>query len=267
MTGGNRLAILMVGLLVSSLLPGCKPDRQQTSAPPVRVAAAADLALAFGELGRDFEQQTGHRVTFSFGSTGLLARQLREGAPFDLFAAANESFVEEVVAAGACDGATKAPYARGRIAVWTRRGSGAAPAAFEELANPRFSRIAIAHPEHAPYGQAARQAFQHAGIWSAVAPKLVFGENVRQALQFARTGNADAAVVALALVIQDRDNPWLLVDEAMHRPIHQALVVCHRGGNFEGGKSFARFVNAEPGRALMRRHGFLLPGEGPPHTP
>jgi len=263
----ERMPVAVILLFVAVVVSGCKRESSPGKSAPVRVAAAADLALAFGELGRDFEQQTGRRVIFSFGSTGLLARQLREGAPFDLFAAANESFVEEVVAAGACDGATKALYARGRIAVWTRRGSGTAPAAFEELANPRFSRIAIAHPEHAPYGQAARQAFQHAGIWNALAPKLVFGENVRQTLQFAQTGNADAAVVALALVIQDRDNPWLLVDEAMHRPIHQALVVCHRGGNFEGGKSFARFVNAEPGRALMRRYGFLLPGEGPPRTP
>jgi molybdate transport system substrate-binding protein len=243
------------------MLSACTRGSPAVTSAPIRVAAAADLTLAFEALGRDFERQTGRQVTFSFGSTGLLAKQLREGAPFDVFAAANAAFVDEVVAAGACDGATKAPYARGRIAVWTRRGSVAAPEAVADLGDARFTRIAIAHPEHAPYGQAARQALSHAGIWSTVEPRIVLGENVRQTLQFAETGNVEAAIVALALVADDRDNPWLLVDESMHHPIDQALVVCTRGGNREGGESFARFVNAEGGRAVMRRYGLLLPGE------
>lgn len=259
-----RALLLLVALSVTG---ACTGESKSATVAPVRVAAAADLALAFEELGRDFERQTGHSVTFSFGSTGLLAQQLRAGAPFDVFAAANVSFVDDVVAAGACDGATKAPYARGRIAVWTKRGSVAPPAAFEELADRRFTRIAIANPEHAPYGQAAKQALQQARIFRTVESRLVLGENVRQALQFAETGNVEAAIVALALVVDDHDNPWLLVDERRHRPIDQALVVCNHGESREGGSSFARFVNAEPGRAVMRRYGFLLPGEETAHTP
>jgi molybdate transport system substrate-binding protein len=239
----------------------CKDDAPSTTPAPIRVAAASDLMLAFEELGRTFEQQSGRPVTFSFGSTGLLTKQLREGAPFDLFAAANVSFVDEVVGAGACDGQTKAPYARGRIAVWTKSGGAAVPASLAELADRRFTRIAIANPEHAPYGQAAREALRQQGIWAAVEPRLVLGENVRQTLQLAETGNVEAAIVALSLVMSDRKNPWLLVDEHLHRPIDQALVVCTHGKNRAGGAAFAEFIHAEAGRAVMRRYGFLLPGE------
>lgn len=227
----------------------------------VRVTAAADLSLAFTEIGQLYEQRTGQKVTFSFGSTGMAAKQLREGAPFDLFAAANVSYVDEVVSAGACDGATKAPYARGRVAVWTKQGGVAHPRAFTDLAGARFKRIAIANPEHAPYGKAARQALEGAGIFSAVESRLVLGENVRQTLQFAESGNVDAAIVALSIIIKDDVNTWTIIDESLHQPIEQALVVCNRGKNRDGGHAFARFVNSEAGRTIMRRYGFLLPGE------
>jgi molybdate transport system substrate-binding protein len=254
--------LALLGFLAALVLVGCKqeapPPAEQA---PIRVAAAADLTPAFEELGRDFQRQTGRPVVFSFGSTGLLAKQLREGAPFDVFAAANVSFVDEVVAAGVCDGATKTPYARGRIAVWTKRGGVAAPTNLGDLVDARFKRLAIANPEHAPYGKAARQALEHVGVWSTLEQRLVLGENVRQTLQFAETGNVDAAIVALSLVVNDRDNPWLLVDEAFHRPIDQALAVCKRGASREGGDAFARFVSSEGGRQVMRRYGFLLPGE------
>jgi molybdate transport system substrate-binding protein len=253
----------MVGALLVGLL-GCFAACARTDAAPapVRVAAAADLSKAFEALGRAFEQQSGRKVVFSFGSTGLLARQLREGAPFDLFAAANVAFVDAVVRAGACDGSTRAPYARGRIAIWSQQRSAAAPpATLGDLADPRFAHIAIANPEHAPYGQAAREALMTAGVWEQVQPRLVYGENVRQALQLAETGNASAAIVALALVIEDGTNPWTLIDESLHRPIDQALVVCRHGAAADGGRAFAAYIDSAAGRAVMRRHGFVLPGE------
>lgn len=257
----TRLVSSVAGILLAVSAFGCTPAPSGPAEGPVRVAAAADLAFAFEEMGRAFEQRSGQTVSFSFGSTGLLAKQIREGAPFDLFAAANVSFVDEVVSAGACDGASKAPYGRGRIAVWSRRGAVAPIASFEDLADPRFTRIAIANPEHAPYGQAAREALESAGILATVAERLIFGENVRQTLQFAETGNADAAIVALALVVHDSANPWSLVEEHRHRPIDQALVVCTGGGNRVGAAALAALVGSAPGREIMRRYGFLLPGE------
>jgi molybdate transport system substrate-binding protein len=225
------------------------------------VAAASDLTGAFEELGRQFQEDTGLVVTFSFGSSGLLAEQIRQGAPFDVFASADLGFVEEVVAAGRCDRATLTPYAQGRIVIWSRRGMVTPPpSSLQELADPRFQRIAIANPEHAPYGRAAQGALGSAGIWSAVAPRMVFGENIRQALQFAQTGNAEAAIVALALVILDEDNPWVLVDDELHEPIDQTLVVCTGGAQRGGGDAFARFVNSDAARAVMRRYGFTPPG-------
>lgn len=256
---------LLLGLGLLSLLSGCQREAPAPATPPapppVRVAAAADLSAAFEALGRQYREETGQEVVFTFGSTGLLARQLQEGAPFDVFAAANVSFVDQVVTAGACDGATKAPYARGRIAVWSKKGGVVPAAALADLGDARFARVAIANPEHAPYGQAAREALQSLKLWDTVQPRLVLGENVRQTLQFAQTGNVEAAVVALALVVHDRENPWVLVDDALHRPIDQALVVCNRGPSRAGGEAFARYVGSEKGRTLMRRYGFLLPGE------
>lgn len=225
---------------------------------PVRVAAASDLVRAFEAIGRDFTHETGQRVVFSFGSTGLLAKQLREGAPFDVFAAANIAFVREVVAAGVCDSTSVATYARGRIAIWSRAATAPAPVSVAELAAARYGRIAIANPEHAPYGVAAREALERAGIWDTIRPRIVYAENVRQALQFAETGNVDAAIVALPLVFADSANPWLPVDETMHSPIEQALAVCTGGPNRSGGNAFARYVTSDAGQRTLAAHGFVV---------
>lgn len=234
---------------------------------PLRVAAAADLAVAFDELRAAFEKSTGKKVEVTFGSTGLLAKQIAEGAPFDVFAAANVSFVDDVVKAGACDPSTKALYARGRLVVWTKDAA-ALPKDIRELANPRYAKVSIANPEHAPYGVAAREALTQAGVWPAVQPRTVHGENVQQALVYARTGNADAAIVALSLALSS-EGSWLPIDPSLHAPLDQALVVCDgfatghpgRKAKRNEAQAFVQFVGSEAGRAVMRRHGFLLPGE------
>ena len=246
------LVCMALGALVS-----CR-DRGASEAP-VRVAAAADLMFAFETLADEHGDELGYPISFSFGSSGLLARQLRGGAPFDLFASANVAFVDEVIAAGACEDATVARYAEGRIVLWTRQGSVEPPTSLADLADPRFARIAIANPEHAPYGQAAREALDHAGLWDTLKPRLVYGENIRQAHQFAQTGNVDAAIVAYALVIDDDDNPWSLVAKDRHEPIDQALVVCSGGDQREGAEAFAALLASGAGREVMRHYGFLLP--------
>jgi molybdate transport system substrate-binding protein len=241
-------------LLSGALLVGCKAEAPPVP-PPVRVAAASDLTIAFEELGKLFERRTGQRVSFSFAASGALAKQLGQGAPFDLFAAANASFVDSAVKTGACDGSSKARYARGHVVVWSRRG-GAALSALSELARADIRHIAIANPEHAPYGKAAREALMAAGVWSSVERKIVHAENVRQALQFARTGNADVAIVALSLVVHDGSGQLLKVDPALHEPIEQTLVVCKRGGNEAGGRELAKLLASAEGQALLERHGF-----------
>jgi len=230
---------------------------------PIRVAAASDLSRAFPALARGFKEQTGLEVSFTFGATGLLARQLADGAPFDVFAAANASFVDSVVEAGVCSADTRAAYGRGHLALWSPapRGDVAAPHTLQQLLDPRYRHIAIANPEHAPYGKAAREALQRAGLWQQLEPRILLAENVRQALQFAESGNADVALVALSLVIEDHNASWTAVDQALHAPIEQTLVACSRGKRGEDGKKFAAYVSSKAGRAVMRRFGFLLPGE------
>lgn len=229
---------------------------------PLKVAAAADLSLAFKEVGAAYERASGDKVLFSFGSTGLLEKQIVQGAPYDVFAAANVSFADDAVAGGACAADSKALYARGRIVVWWRKGAGVAPPkSVAELADARFVKIAIANPAHAPYGKAAEEAMHGAGVWAAVKPKLVFGENVQQTLQFAQSGNAEAALVALSLAVVS-DGEYLLVDDALHAPIDQALVACGRDPERRRrARAFIAFVDSPAGRAIMKKYGFLLPGE------
>lgn len=256
----------LLGFAAASILAlACSQNAGSSAATAdvseIKVAAAADLSRAFAEVGKAFETKTGKKVTFSFGSSGMLAKQVSEGAPFDLFAAASSAYADDAVRSGRCQAESKKLYARGRIVVWTRKG-GAKVTSLAELADARFVKVAIANPEHAPYGKAAREALQKSGIWDKVQPKLVFGENVQQALQFAQTGNADAAIVALSLALV-AEGDTLEIAESEHAPLDQALVVCGTGGRAAVAKDFAAFVGSEEGRAIMNRYGFTLPGASP----
>ena len=254
------------GLIVLTSLAamcGCSRRTPANSKREIVVAAASDLGPAFEELGRQFEQSTGTKVTFSFGSTGTLAKQIENGAPVDLFAAANVEFVDQLEREGLLLPDTKALYARGRITIWTRADSALEIERIEDLARTEVARIAIANPEHAPYGKAAREALEAAGIWKAIEPKLVFGENVRQTMQYAETGNADVAITALSLSAQSKGR-WTLIPEALHRPLDQALAVIRGARREPEARQFAEFVNSEQGRPTMRKYGFILPGEGAP---
>ena len=231
----------------------------------MRVAAAADLAVAFAEMGTAFERSSGKKVEFSFGSTGLLAKQISEGAPYDVFAAANASFVDDVVRSNACLGDTKKLYARGRIVMWSSDTS-KLPTSLEGLRDPKYVKIAIANPEHAPYGLAAQQAMTKAGMWAELKPRAVYGENVQQTMMFAKSGNADVAIVALSLAI-NAPGSYVAIDPDLHEQLDQTMIVCKGGSS--GGKpnearSFVEYVGSEPGRAIMRKYGFLLPGEALP---
>lgn len=246
--------ILSSLLLSAALLSGCKSAPSPPSTP-IQVAAASDLTLAFEEMGKLYEARTGEKVTFSFGASGALAKQLSQGAPFDLFAAANASFVDSAVKSGACDATTKAAYARGHVVVWTKKGR-VTLRSLADLRSPDVKHIAIANPEHAPYGKAAKEALTRAGLWTELEAKIVQAENVRQALQFAQTGNADAALVALSLVVKDDTGVTLAVDPQLHGPIEQTLVVCRRGKNAGGAQRFAELVASAEGRKLLASYGF-----------
>ena len=253
--GAGRFCVGALSL--ATALAGC---RAAPRTEPLSVAAASDLSFAFGEIGTLFERRTGKPVVFSFGSSGLLARQIAEGAPFDLYAAANVAFVDDVVNKGACDGGTRARYARGRLALWSLRDQ-PLPADLRELGGSRYRRIALANPEHAPYGRAAEQALRSLGSWTALDAKLVYAENVRQALQFAESGNADVAFVALSLALVTKGGRYHVIGANLHEPIDQALVICGRGPKRDSARLFAELVVSSEGRAIMRRYGFVLPAD------
>ncbi|MCX7594624.1 MAG: molybdate ABC transporter substrate-binding protein [Fischerella sp.] len=224
------------------------------------VSAAADLNYVFKEIGALWEKETGNKVTFNFGSTGQLAQQIERGAPVDLFAAANKSFVEELDKKGLIVSNTKALYGRGRITLWTREDSKLNPKDIRDLTKPEYKRIAIANPDHAPYGIAAREAMQSVGIWDAIQPKLVLGENIRQTQQYVETGNVDVGIVALSLSV-NKLGKWELIPENLHQPIDQMLAVVKKSKHQTQAQQFAQYINGSQGRPLMKKYGFVLPGE------
>jgi molybdate transport system substrate-binding protein len=230
----------------------------------ITVAAASDLRPAFEALGAAFEADTGTNVTFSFGSSGQLREQIVNGAPFDVFASANVAFVDEVIDAGRGIAATKADYALGRIVLWAPADA-TLPAAIGELTDERYRRIAIANPEHAPYGLAAKQALQSAGVYATVEPRLVYGENISDTFRIVQSGNADVGIVALSLAIAD-GGEFTLVPAELHEPLEQALVVTSSGPQGEAATAFAEFLGSPAGREVMVRYGFVLPGESMPGT-
>jgi molybdate transport system substrate-binding protein len=253
----------MRSLLPLTLVVVAACSSKAAPARTVKVAAAADLAKAFTELGNEFKTRTGIAVELEFGSSGLLAKQIEQGAPFTLFAAANREYVDQVVKAGRCDAATAHAYARGRIVVWTPA-EVTKPDKLADLSDPRFRKIAIANPEHAPYGRAAKQALERAGVWPQIQDRIVLGENIQATMLYARKHEADAAIVALSLAVVTDGGAFLPIDPALYAPLDQAMVVCGTGDGAAAAKQFAEFVGSKDGREVMTRYGFVLPDDHAP---
>ena len=252
----TRLAPLAALVLALACVTACKDKSTTTPAhDELTVAAASDLTPAFEEIGRAFESSNKTKVVFMFGSTGMLTRQIENGAPVDLFAAANVSYIDELDKKGLIIPDSKASYARGRITLWTPDTSDIRLQGIADLARPEVMRIAIANPDHAPYGLAAKQALESAGIWDRVRPKLVYGDNIRQALQYAQTGNVDVAIVALSLSTQTRGR-WTLIPEELHQPIDQGLGIIKTTKNEKLARAFIAFIEGPQGQEIMKRYGF-----------
>jgi len=196
----RRAAFLLVA---SFLVASCVGVNSRPAVPanePLILFAAADLQFALTEIATDFAAQGHATPSISFGSTGTFTQQIENGAPADVFFAADESYLAALEAKGLVLGGTRQPYAVGRIVLVER--SGLPPVtALSDLARPEIRKVAIANPEHAPYGRAAREALLRSGAWPSVEPKLVLGENISQTFQFVQTGNADAGIVALSLAL------------------------------------------------------------------
>lgn len=256
----NLLAVLRVAVVAALAGTAVSTAAQTPSPVDLTVFAASDLGPVFKQIVPQFERKAGARVTLALGSTGMLAQQIRNGAPADVFFAANETFVTQLSSEQLTLQQSQQVYARGRVAIVALRSGPVHVDSLTDLTDARVKRIAIANPQHAPYGLAAKQALEASGLWTAVESKLVFGENVQQAVQFVRSGSAEAGIVARS-VADTPDLTWRLVDQRLHAPLDQVAVVLARTKEPHAAAAFIDFVNSAEGRTVMRQFGFLLPGE------
>jgi len=197
-------------------------------------------------------------VIFSYGATAQLAQQINNGAPFDLFAAADTEHVDSLVSKRKVTADSRAVYALGQLALWIPSGEGSGIREVKDLAGPKVRFIAVAQPELAPYGQATIEVLKNAGLWKTVQPKVVYANNISQAKQMAATGNADAAFTAYSLVLQD-GGTVLKIDPHLYHPIEQALAIIASSAQIEKAKQFRSFLLGPEGRTILAKSGYLLP--------
>lgn len=253
------ISLLVVPLSVLLLAQGEKqsPDRE------IRIAAAADLQFAMPDLAAKFERNTGTKVDVSYGSSGSFFAQLQNGAPFALFFSADISYPRKLEASGFAEPGTLYEYAIGRIAIWMPADAklDLARAGWNALLDSSVQKIAIANPEHAPYGRAAVAALEKAGLYEKVKSKLVYGENISQAAQFAKSGNAQAGIVAISLALSPamKGGARWEIPLNMYPPIEQAAIMLKNAKNQEGARAFLEFVKSESGRATLTKYGFTFP--------
>ena len=230
------------------------------------IAAASDLKFALDEIAGAFQRQTGRKVRVAYGSSGNFFSQIAQDAPFELFMSADEEYVFRLARQGrvADDGM---PYAIGRIVLFVPAGSPIkADAQFADLrralADGALRKFAIANPEHAPYGRAAKQSLQKSGVWEAIEPRLVLGENVSQAAQFAVSGSAQGGIFALSLAKAPafaNAGSYVLVPQELHQPLRQRMVLTRKAG--DTAREFYAWLQQPAARTIFRKFGFALPGE------
>jgi molybdate transport system substrate-binding protein len=253
----KEFVIVFAVLLSVSCNPSTSRNNSTTS-PELVVAAASNLTEAFAEIGPRFTDQTGVRVVFSFGATAELAKQIENGAPFDVFTAADTSHVDQLERKGLLEPGTRAVYARGRLVMWLPPGSALKAERIGDITAKAFERIVIAKPDVAPYGQAAVESLKALGFWNEIESRIIYAQNVSQAKQYAATGNVEVAFIPLALV-KPGEGTYIEVDEGSHRSIDQALGIIKDSPRQEAARQFVNFLLSEEGQALLEKKGYRRP--------
>jgi molybdate transport system substrate-binding protein len=235
-------------------------------AKEITVAAAADLSTALQELAAAYEKQARVKVKLSFGASGMLSQQIQNGAPFDVFFSADMDYPRQLISRGDAEAASLYRYAVGRLVLWVPADS---PLDVEHrgmnvLADPQVKKIALANPQHAPYGRAAVAALKHVGLYEQVSDRLVMGENVSQAAQFVESGNAQVGFVALAHAIapamQGKGKYWQIPVEA-YPALDQGVVVLSHSRHKKEAAAFVAYVKTKAAAAVLQKYGFVLPGQ------
>jgi len=247
----NKVFVLILAWLLAA--PG-------VSAAEVQVAVAANFTAPMQRLAPLFEQQTGHKVVAAYGSTGKFFSQINNGAPFEVFLAADDETPARLERNGGAVTGTRFTYAIGRLVLWSRQ-TGVVDGNGEVLRGDGFDRLAIADPKLAPYGAAAVQTLRSMGLLERLQPRFVTGENITQAHQFVATGNAQLGFVALSQVYADgriTDGSAWVVPAQMHDLIRQQGVLLTKGRDNPAARALLDFLRSEPARALIRNHGYDL---------
>jgi molybdate transport system substrate-binding protein len=232
-------------------------------AEKITIAAAADLKYAMDEIVSEYLK--GHRadeIEVIYGSSGKFHTQLQQGAPYDLFFSADIAYPEEMKKNGLA-ASDVIPYAFGRIVLWSAVFD-ATKMTLESLTDPKFAKVAIANPKHAPYGKRAEEALRASGLWEKIESKLIFGDNIAHTAQFVQTENAQIGIIALSLAVNkelaSKGGYWLIPD-TLHEPLEQGFIITKRAADSALSKQFAEYMSSKNARAVMTKYGFVLPGE------
>jgi len=248
-----RIRILITFLAIISICQFC-------AAQSITVAAAADLQSAMQEVAERFHKETGKDVKLIYGSSGNFFQQIQNGAPFDMFFSANLDYPKKLEAAGLSEPGSYYEYAKGKIVLWVPKDSTLdLSSGLQALLNPSIKKIAVANPQHAPYGQAAVAAMQKAGIYDKVKDKLVLGENISQTASFVVSGSTDAGIVALSLALSPNmkdKGRYAEIPAAQYPPIEQACIILNSSKNKETAKQFLSLIKTAEITETLRRYGF-----------
>jgi molybdate transport system substrate-binding protein len=254
-TTGRRGALASAAIFLALLLFAAPlAPAQQT----LRLAAAADLQPLLPPILTAFHEQTGIAVLPSYQASATLATEIINGAPFDLFLAADMSFPQRVIDAGKATEIHPVAYARGTLVLWTRNDSGLASLSLGSLASPAVRTIAIANAQHAPYGRAAESALQHLGLFPVARPKLVIAENIAQAAQYADSGNAQVGFISLTAALTPRlraDGHYIAVPQTAYAPIVQGAIVVRGSANAAAAQLFLNFLFSPETRKILAASG------------
>lgn len=257
--GSNNKVLLNLGsvFLIAQILTACTgaSDLGREGKPVLTVSAASNLIPAFEEIGERFKFETGIGIEFNYGGSGQLTEQIIRGAPVDVFASADAAYIDVLLIEDLIVKSSVTDFARGRIVLWTANGSSLELQELQDLSQPSVETLALANPAYAPFGKAAREALTRAGIWTALEDKVIYGNNVSQTLHMAEVGSADAAIVALSLVL-DSDGDWTLIPETGHEPIRQVMAVLRGSENEGAARAFIDFVKGEMGQEILQSFGF-----------
>ncbi|WP_439640399.1 molybdate ABC transporter substrate-binding protein [Nevskia sp.] len=231
--------------------------------PSLTIAAASDLAACMDDLNAEFRRQYPEvELKTTTGASGNFFAQIKAGAPFDVFLSADLSYPRELVKAGLAEESSLLLYATGHLALWTTRDGVDISGGLAALRQPALGRIAIANPDVAPYGRAAKAALQSAGVWDTVKDRLVLGENIAQTAQFVQTGNVDAGLVSLSLLKAPKMagvGRYVEIPEGLHPRLEQGGVITRHGTANPMAAAYLRFLASPGARAVFDRYGFLLP--------